>query len=525
MAAATPVREIREEAKCPICLEYLTDPVTIECGHNFCRGCITQYCETWAELGSDPLCCPSCRALIRNGTLPSNRQLANIMEKVKQLECQAGKETVCKRHGKGLDLFCEEDGEALCVVCWRSPEHSSHTVLLLEEAAQQYKEKLQAQLKTRREEREKLLGWKLTCEKRSQQYLTQTQTERLKIVWEFQQLRQFLEEQERLLLAQLEKLEEEIVRTQNDNVSELSVQISHLSELMGELEGKCQKPASEFLQDIRSSLSRCEKGKFQPPEDISPELEGQVSGFSQRITALTETLSEFKGKLNTEIEKPVKEIGCRRCAAHMEKAQPGPAGCRSRSCKSTPLSQEEASEPNQNAGEGASANVTLDPDTAHPQLVLSEDRKNVRWADTWQRLPNNPERFNYWECVLGCEGFTSGIHCWEVEVGDGPCWAVGVARESVSRKGRISPSPEAGIWAVQQCGGQFQAVTYPVTPLPLSRAPRRIRVCLDCDRGQVAFIDAGAKAPIFTFPPGSVLGERICPWLRVGQLSWLQLRP
>ncbi|XP_065421046.1 butyrophilin subfamily 1 member A1-like isoform X2 [Chrysemys picta bellii] len=172
------------------------------------------------------------------------------------------------------------------------------------------------------------------------------------------------------------------------------------------------------------------------------------------------------------------------------------------------------------------ANVTLDPDTAHPNLILSEDRKSVRCGDTQQDLPNNPERFDTERCVLGCEGFTSGRHCWEVEVGGGRYWAVGVTRESVGRKGGISLSPEGGIWAVERWGcGQFQALTSPETPLPLSRVPSRIRVCLDCDRGQVTFIDAGDEAPIFTFPPGSIPGGRIRPWLQVWLGSRLRLCP
>ncbi|XP_074927806.1 LOW QUALITY PROTEIN: butyrophilin subfamily 1 member A1-like [Chelonoidis abingdonii] len=171
------------------------------------------------------------------------------------------------------------------------------------------------------------------------------------------------------------------------------------------------------------------------------------------------------------------------------------------------------------------AHVTLDPDTAHPQLVLSEDRKSVRREYTRQRLPKNPERFDTVPCVLGCEGFTSGRHCWDVEVGAGGYWAVGVARESVKRKGWISHSPEGVIWAVQQWGDRFLALTSPVTPLPLPRAPSRIRVCLDCDRGQVTFIDAGDEAPIFTFPPGSVPGGRIRPWFWVGPRSRLSLCP
>uniref|UniRef100_A0A8C0GWC4 B30.2/SPRY domain-containing protein n=1 Tax=Chelonoidis abingdonii TaxID=106734 RepID=A0A8C0GWC4_CHEAB len=170
------------------------------------------------------------------------------------------------------------------------------------------------------------------------------------------------------------------------------------------------------------------------------------------------------------------------------------------------------------------SNVTLDPDTAHPQLVLSEDRKSVRWGDTRQRLPNNPERFDTALCVLGCAGYTSGRHCWEVEVGAGRFWAVGVARESLRRKGWISHNPEGGIWAVERLGGQFQALTSPVTSLPLSRVPSRMRVCLDCDRGQVTFIDAGDEAPIVTFPPGSIPGGKIRPWLWVGG-SRLRLCP
>ncbi|CAM4666320.1 unnamed protein product [Caretta caretta] len=88
-------------------------------------------------------------------------------------------------------------------------------------------------------------------------------------------------------------------------------------------------------------------------------------------------------------------------------------------------------------------NVTLNPDMAHPQLVLSEDRKSVRWEETRQYLPDSPERFDTEPCVLGCEGFTSGRHCLEVEVGGEGGWFVGVARESVRRKGDISP--EEGI--------------------------------------------------------------------------------
>ncbi|CAM4667001.1 unnamed protein product [Caretta caretta] len=480
MAAESPVESLQEEATCPVCLEYFTHPVTLECGHNFCRTCIAQCWEGPDTAAS----CPQCRETVQQRNLRPNRPLANVVEIAKRLSFQtakgAGGGRVCGEHQEALKLFCEEDQTPICVVCDRSRAHRAHTVVPVQEAAQEYKEKIQAHLKTLREEREKLLGLKVTGEEKSREYLKQTETERQKIVSAFQQLRQFLEEQERLLLAQLEELHKEIVKTQNENITKLSEGISHLSELISEMEGKCQKPASEFLQDVKSTLSRCEKGKFQEPEEISPELEEQVSDFSQKTLVLMETLRKFKDTLPSALES---------LGAHRQ------------------------------------ANVTLDPDTAHPQLVLSEDGKSVRWADTRQRLPDTPERFDTVFCVLGCEGFTAGRHCWEVEVGGGRFWAVGVARESVGRKGGISRSPEGGIWAVEWWGGRFRALTSPVTLLPLSRAPSRIRVCLDCGRGQVTFIDAGDEAPIFTFPPGSVPGERIRPWLGVGPGSRLRLRP
>uniref|UniRef100_A0A8C3HBP4 RING-type E3 ubiquitin transferase n=1 Tax=Chrysemys picta bellii TaxID=8478 RepID=A0A8C3HBP4_CHRPI len=220
MAAENPLKNLQKESTCPICLEYFTEPVTLECGHNFCRACIAQCCE-----GSNTaVSCPQCR------------------ETVLQATKGTGGDGVCGEHQETLKLFCEEDETPICVICRESQAHRAHTVVPIQEAAQEYKEKIQTHLKALREEREKLLGFKVAGEGKRQEYLVG------KIVSEFQKLRRFLEEKERLLLAQLEKLDEEIVRIQNENVSKLSKQISHLSELISEMEGKCQKPASEFLQ-------------------------------------------------------------------------------------------------------------------------------------------------------------------------------------------------------------------------------------------------------------------------------------
>ncbi|XP_075768795.1 uncharacterized protein LOC142821519 [Pelodiscus sinensis] len=282
MAAESPVESVREEAPRPVCLEDFTAPVTLECGHNSCQAPLS----------------PQGRDTEQQGPLRPNRQLANVVELAKPLSFQAAQRArwdgVCGEHQEALKLFCEEDQTPICVVCDRS---QAHMVVPLQEAAQDYKEKLEAHLKTLREEREKVLGRKTTAEETRQEYLKWTQAKRQMIVAEFQQLRQFLEEQERLLLAQLEKLDEAIERLQTDTVGKLSAQISHLSK------GKCQKPANEFLQDVRSTLSRCETGQFQVPEEISLELEEQVRRFSQKTIALSETLREFKDTLPSALER------------------------------------------------------------------------------------------------------------------------------------------------------------------------------------------------------------------------------
>ncbi|XP_044864914.1 butyrophilin subfamily 2 member A2-like isoform X1 [Mauremys mutica] len=160
-------------------------------------------------------------------------------------------------------------------------------------------------------------------------------------------------------------------------------------------------------------------------------------------------------------------------------------------------------------------NVTLDPNTANAQLIVSEDRKSVRRGIARQEVPDNPERFHSF-CLLGCERFTSGRHYWEVEVGDGGFGAVGVARESMRRKGGIRFNPEQGIWAVEQCGDQYRALTSPETPMPLSERPKKIGVYLDYEAEWVAFYNTGNETLIFTFMSASFTGETILPFFWVG---------
>ncbi|XP_039598808.1 E3 ubiquitin-protein ligase TRIM39-like [Polypterus senegalus] len=147
-----------------------------------------------------------------------------------------------------------------------------------------------------------------------------------------------------------------------------------------------------------------------------------------------------------------------------------------------------------------SADVTFDPETAYTRLIVSEDGKEVRHTDTWQRVTDNPKRFDRSPDVLAREGFTSGRHYWEVEVGGKTAWTLGVARESVNRKGEITVTPYDGYWTVWlRNENEYIAVTDRPLPLPLRMKPLTVGVFLDYDEGQVSFYNAQSHSHLYTF--------------------------
>ncbi|XP_067390173.1 E3 ubiquitin-protein ligase TRIM39-like [Emydura macquarii macquarii] len=439
MAAAGELAgSFQDEVTCSVCLEYFTEPVTIECGHNFCRACISQ---CWGE--SEPnFPCPQCREPAQQRHLRPNRQLGNVVQLVKRLRLQAVPEPeggrVCERHQEALKLFCQEDQTPICVICRESRAHRAHTALPIEEAAQEYREQILSRLQRLREEREELQGLKSDWDKESERLLRQTEVERQLVVSEVEQLRQFLPEQERLLLARLGELDEEIRKRREENSTQLCEEISRLSALITELEGKCQQPAHEFLQGVRSAVSRGKEATSPHPVPKSPQLEKRIQDFAQE--------NNLQGAVTRFL-----------------------------------------------------VDVTLDPDAANPILVLSEDRKRVRCGETHQDLPDNPERFDTYPEVLGAEGFPGGRRYWEVEVGDKPDWMLGVCRESVSRKGKSSNSPENGYWTLRLRDGEYKALTSPWTRLPMSVRPSQVGIFLDYEAGEVSFYNVTDRSQLFTF--------------------------
>lgn len=160
------------------------------------------------------------------------------------------------------------------------------------------------------------------------------------------------------------------------------------------------------------------------------------------------------------------------------------------------------------------APITLDPNTAYSWLSLSSDLTSVTNSGSLQQLPGNPERFSHFVFVLGSEGFTSGRHAWEVEVGNKVDWMLGVVKESIDRKGRISGCPSSGFWMISHYEGEYVAMTSPSTPLHLEGELTRVRVQLDYDSGEVTFSNPVSMTPIYTFT--DLFTERIFPFFCPG---------
>uniref|UniRef100_A0A8C2QTR7 RING-type E3 ubiquitin transferase n=1 Tax=Capra hircus TaxID=9925 RepID=A0A8C2QTR7_CAPHI len=180
--------ELQGEATCSICLELFREPVSVECGHSFCRACIARCWErpgTRATAVSHTLSfslpCPQCREPARPSQLRPNRQLAAVATLLRRFSLPAGApgergppEAVaagCAQHGEPLKLYCQDDGRAICVVCDRAREHRAHAVLPLDEAVQEAKELLESRLKVLKKDLEDYEAFRSTEEKESKELL------------------------------------------------------------------------------------------------------------------------------------------------------------------------------------------------------------------------------------------------------------------------------------------------------------------------------------------------------------------
>nr|XP_004669233.2 putative tripartite motif-containing protein 75 [Jaculus jaculus] len=456
MALQAALESFHAETKCPVCLEELTDPVTVECGHNFCRCCIQQ---SWAGLeGRFP--CPVCRHQCKEPHLQSNGQLRRIAEITRRLPGgSSGKRprpgrTCCDPHGQDLSLFCEDDLEMLCPQCAQAPEHGGHRLSPVAEAASHHRRKLRGlvgPLKRQLEEVQKLMSEQ---SKQPSALRQQMERQRQKLSSELEHLNRFLELQQQTAVSRLAE-EEEILREKlSKNIEAFSNYGSTLKSLLGKIVQHRAISDTELITEVKNFYKKCDSEMS--PSILSVQLKTDTCNFPPLCSALQILIKEFREE------------------------------------------------------------VILDPETAHPNLVVSEDKTCVKFSKRKQRLSNCSKRFTVNPVVLGLPYFSSGRHFWEVKVGDKPEWAIGVGRACLSRRVRQASTPQ-GCWRLLLSSEGYQAPGADPAPLRLEVKARRIGVLLDYELGQLSFYDMPESLHICTL--GDTFTEPLQPYFYVGPHS------
>ncbi|XP_047434353.1 zinc finger protein RFP-like [Mugil cephalus] len=509
---------------CSICLDVFTDPVTTSCGHNFCKRCITQHWDT-----TDRYRCPFCTEIFytrpqlkintfiseivaefrhesqqKASSSSSEQQAAKPGEvpcdvctgtKLKALKsclvcllsyCDSHLEPhltmsrlkrhqlihpvdnledrMCRKHDKRLELFCKTDQACVCMLC-SVLNHKTHNVVPLKEEYEGKKAELE---KTEDEIQQMIKKRRLKIEEMKESVkMSKDAADRQKAegVQVFTALKESVE-------RDLDQLIKEIEDKQKTTEKQAEGFIKHLEQEVSEL----MKRSSEVKQLSRSEdhlhlLQSFSSLKAAPPTkdwtEVSvrpPSYEGIVV---RAVTQLEETLSKDKKKL---VEAELKRV------------------------------------------QQYAVDVTLDPDTAHPALILSDDGKQVIHSGMWKRLPDHPERFSYCVNVLGKKSFSSGRFYFQVQVKGKTDWDLGVARGSINRKGNIKLRPQNGYWIVcLRKGNEYKALAGPPVRLSLGPRPEKVGVFVDYEEGLVSFHDVDTAALIYSFT-GCSFNDKLYPF-------------
>ncbi|XP_056128354.1 E3 ubiquitin-protein ligase TRIM35-like isoform X2 [Rhinichthys klamathensis goyatoka] len=247
---------------------------------------------------------------------------------------------------------------------------------------------------------------------------------------QFEKLHQFLRDEEEATITALREEEEQKKQMMKEKLEEMNRHISDLSHTIKDMEEMMKANDVCFLKEFPVSMERVQISQPDP----------------QMASGALIHVPRYLGNLPFRVWKKMQDI-----------------------VQNTP--------------------VILDPNTANPFLILSDDLTSVRWSENKQPLPDNPERFDWYHCVLGSEGFNSGTHSWDVEVKESSYWCLGVTTASNQRKRRVFFNTDVWCGRYGLSGSGF----------PVEQDLERVRVDLDYDRGTVSFSDPVTNTHLHTF--------------------------
>ncbi|XP_037623509.1 LOW QUALITY PROTEIN: E3 ubiquitin-protein ligase TRIM21-like [Sebastes umbrosus] len=509
---------------CSICLDVFTDPVAIPCGHNFCKTCITQHWDI------NVLCqCPNCQEVFKSkpelrvntfisemaaqfrqsaqqkaSSSSSEQQAAKPGEvpcdactgtKLKALKsclvcldsyCETHLEPhltrsglkrhqlinpvenlegrMCTKHDKLLELFCKTDQMCVCMLC-TVLDHKTHDVVPLKEEYQ---------------------GKKAELGKTEAEIQQMIQKRQLKIQEMKHSVELSREDADREIADGVQvftALKESVERSQ-----------AELIDTIKEKQRKTEKQAEGFIKELEQEISELKKRSTEVEQLLRSE---DHLHLIQSFTSLN-TAPPTKDWTEVSVRPPSYEGTVRRAVNQLEETL---------SKQMKKLFEAELKRVQQSA-----VDVTLDPDTTNPYFILSDDGKQVHDSDVKKNLPDNPERFDHCACVLAKQSFSSGRFYYEVQVKGKTEWYLGVARESINRKGQISLTPQNGYWTIYlRNENEYEACTHPSVCLSLKSQPEKVGVFVDYEEGLVSFYDVDAAALIYSFT-GCSFTEKLYPF-------------
>ncbi|XP_060789579.1 zinc-binding protein A33-like [Neoarius graeffei] len=509
-----------EKLLCSTCLNVFTDPLTTPCGHSFCKSCLTQ---CWEK--SQHCYCPLCKEkftkkpeLKINTTL---REVADLFkkkhspdkpevlcdactgEKLKALksclDCHATfckthlephnlvssfqkhklinpvenlEDYMCQKHDRPLELFCRDDQTCVCQFCTEG-DHKNHNTVPIEEESGERKTQLgktQTDVQQMIQDRlKKIQEIKHSVELSK----TNTKKEKADSVEVFTALIRSIERSQAELLEVMEEKQKAAERQAEGLIKELEQEIIVLKRRDTELEQLSHTEEHLHLLQIYSSMCSPPHTKNWTEISINTDLSGDT--VRTALSQLQQTLNEKLTKTPNDKLKEAVSIELKRIQQY-------------------------------------AVDVTLDPDTAHPNLILSADGNQVTHGDKRQNLSDTPQRFDPCVMVLGKESFSSGRFYYEVQVRGKTEWDLGLVRENINRKGKISATPENGLWTViLRNENQYWARADLPVLLTLKEKVETVGVFVDYDEGLVSFYDVKSQSHIYSFT-GQSFTEKLYPF-------------
>uniref|UniRef100_A0A8C1MPU1 Uncharacterized protein n=1 Tax=Cyprinus carpio TaxID=7962 RepID=A0A8C1MPU1_CYPCA len=486
------------ELKCSICLDVFTDPVSTPCGHNFCKTCLN---KCWDN--NQTCSCPYCKETFKQRPdLKINTTLREIVDHYKKkspekksvtfsevlcdfceerklkalkscLVCQSSycethlqphfkvaglkkhklmdpvsnlEDYICQKHERPLELFCRDEQTCVCLSC-AEVDHKNHNTVPLEEVNVQ--QMIQDRIK-------KIQDINHSAEVRKQRNTEKEKAARVELFTD--------------LICSIERCQTEVLE-------------------MIELRQKAtEKQDQELIEELEEEITELE----------TRNTELDLESLNRTLTHLQNTLHEKLTQTGASIHDKINT----QCSTQLFKYN-------LKWVMTQDIFFNERRLDNKTEGLAiivweVSLDVSLDPDTAHPNLVLSDDGKQVRHGDTEQKLPDKLQRFDTWKFYF------------EVQVQGKTDWTLGVVRESTDRKGKITLNPEDGCWTVNlKKGNEYFASADPFTSLCLSETRQRVGVFVDYEEGLVSFYDVESSSLIYSFT-GQPFTDKLYPYFSPG---------